>query len=1011
MLLLFLALSSISLGHNIRMKKLKSGATDDNGRLRLHGAFTGGFSAGYFNTVGTTEGFKPATFVSSRSQRADVLKKSAKDYMEESDESSDEEDRKIDEIAVKSGLIPDDGNGAIPSIPKRIRSDVPSEEHSLFHDAKVAQASGRQRKVEPKNVYRVDDILSVGIRPERIQGISASDDKSTRTLTSSNGYLNEEETDNVYENDRDNESRMYRRIADDTLTRLEDEADIQHNLGSNRFKDSVLSRINDNIDMWLDRESGSAAASVAVESKRKDPNDSHLRRDDVREFVRPSVKSVPDSEVTNEEEGREGGEGVGGGGSIFDMMAPQSREWLKYFLQRRKHNEGEEQEEKEVKGREPTEDHETTATTAGAPAARPMLVSKYQSSLASFVAMNESFKNRFTSSTTPALVETVPKEGITTAAELAVERQKQANESASDQLLSSLTATVTSATPPAKLINKRTSVLWAPHSLLCKRMNIKPPEVTLSKSSEASSSSSRTEVRIESLLGQIERTEDTSYRVILTETDRHREKEKEKQREKEEGQKKDHSSIELIAAPSIELGTTTSHYTLSRQEKKRIHDENKANRAAREAAAAAAITGLSERKEEQMMAGSDTLQLGAVEAESRGVSEEEVMPAVTGAVEVPLVDPSPAPLPSVVFVSRSQRQNRSGASAVRISSGSVSRGQDKRRTERLEEEKENNEEEEEEGEEAREIDKGGVTTIIEVDKTTREQRDDEEEEEEDPLLGTNRRRRRGPSGLPTSSGTASAGHRRKIATMTKTKMTDETETVAASASFSGSASCESGTEEPAAEATARASPEGDSALAPLVAQTTTDSNASTAEAFLQSLEETPLNNEAVEEEEGETARNQQSEIERLIANYNSSIRQFRSGGGGGGGAAKTTATASSTNAASSSSSSDLFSDLFRSVPWAAERSSKSNNEASKHKQPPQPHDSKRKFDSIVQKIHSQLQASESEDDDVSSDEEKRKKRKKEKKHKHDHKHDHRHDHKHDHKKEHKKEHKKDRQKS
>lgn len=30
--------------------------TDWKGRRRFHGAFTGGFSAGYFNTVGTKEG-------------------------------------------------------------------------------------------------------------------------------------------------------------------------------------------------------------------------------------------------------------------------------------------------------------------------------------------------------------------------------------------------------------------------------------------------------------------------------------------------------------------------------------------------------------------------------------------------------------------------------------------------------------------------------------------------------------------------------------------------------------------------------------------------------------------------------------------------------------------------------------------------------------------------------------------------------------------------------------------
>jgi G patch domain-containing protein 1 len=34
----------------------KQEARDEKGRRRFHGAFTGGFSAGYFNTVGSKEG-------------------------------------------------------------------------------------------------------------------------------------------------------------------------------------------------------------------------------------------------------------------------------------------------------------------------------------------------------------------------------------------------------------------------------------------------------------------------------------------------------------------------------------------------------------------------------------------------------------------------------------------------------------------------------------------------------------------------------------------------------------------------------------------------------------------------------------------------------------------------------------------------------------------------------------------------------------------------------------------
>uniref|UniRef100_T1ISB5 G-patch domain-containing protein n=1 Tax=Strigamia maritima TaxID=126957 RepID=T1ISB5_STRMM len=47
-------------------------ATDEKGRRRFHGAFTGGFSAGYFNSVGTEQGWAPSTFKSSRSQRNDT---------------------------------------------------------------------------------------------------------------------------------------------------------------------------------------------------------------------------------------------------------------------------------------------------------------------------------------------------------------------------------------------------------------------------------------------------------------------------------------------------------------------------------------------------------------------------------------------------------------------------------------------------------------------------------------------------------------------------------------------------------------------------------------------------------------------------------------------------------------------------------------------------------------------------------------------------------------------------
>ncbi|GLI73874.1 hypothetical protein PoHVEF18_002105 [Penicillium ochrochloron] len=77
----------------------KQEVTDERGRKRLHGAFTGGFSAGYFNTVGSKEGWTPATFVSSRQNRARDAKKTTQqrpeDFMDEEDLREQEESRTL----------------------------------------------------------------------------------------------------------------------------------------------------------------------------------------------------------------------------------------------------------------------------------------------------------------------------------------------------------------------------------------------------------------------------------------------------------------------------------------------------------------------------------------------------------------------------------------------------------------------------------------------------------------------------------------------------------------------------------------------------------------------------------------------------------------------------------------------------------------------------------------------------------------------------------------------------
>lgn len=59
---------------------------DAQGRRRFHGAFTGGFSAGYFNTVGTKEGWTPSTYKSSKTNKSEnVAASRPEDFMDEED--------------------------------------------------------------------------------------------------------------------------------------------------------------------------------------------------------------------------------------------------------------------------------------------------------------------------------------------------------------------------------------------------------------------------------------------------------------------------------------------------------------------------------------------------------------------------------------------------------------------------------------------------------------------------------------------------------------------------------------------------------------------------------------------------------------------------------------------------------------------------------------------------------------------------------------------------------------
>ncbi len=71
--------------NKINKKPWEQEVRDEQDRRRFHGAFTGGFLAGYFNKDGSKEWCTPSTFVSLRDKGEDISKQLVYDYIDEED--------------------------------------------------------------------------------------------------------------------------------------------------------------------------------------------------------------------------------------------------------------------------------------------------------------------------------------------------------------------------------------------------------------------------------------------------------------------------------------------------------------------------------------------------------------------------------------------------------------------------------------------------------------------------------------------------------------------------------------------------------------------------------------------------------------------------------------------------------------------------------------------------------------------------------------------------------------
>ncbi|KAG0229184.1 hypothetical protein BGW41_003170 [Actinomortierella wolfii] len=163
---------------------------DDQGRQRFHGAFTGGFSAGYYNTVGSKEGWTPSQFVSSRNKRAEQRTSRPEDFM-------DDEDREL--MAESSRLVAREEMDAFGSAQRELEQKRAA--------ARGMQASGSILGVLPDSL--IDDLVvpvseAIGVKLLKQMGWKPGQGIGPRVIKKQKGRENHAEDDEVlkehYEN-------------------------------------------------------------------------------------------------------------------------------------------------------------------------------------------------------------------------------------------------------------------------------------------------------------------------------------------------------------------------------------------------------------------------------------------------------------------------------------------------------------------------------------------------------------------------------------------------------------------------------------------------------------------------------------------------------------------------------------------------------------------------------------------------------------------------------------------
>eukprot|EP01039_Chlorochromonas_danica_P001177 gene1180-1286_t len=519
----------------MRKSGAKTGAvTDAQGRQRFHGAFTGGFSAGYYNTVGSEEGFKPSTFRSSRSDRASVKRQRVEDFMDEDDgllggdltakegmdsfaskkgKSSGEERAEIGHALSHIILEPSNsmgqkllgllgwkpGQGIGPRVTRRNHlTEAVDGKTTGTAIPRQALESGRVTFAPEDNILSKlpepkKDFLGVGcvftgslLRPTRDHlGSSGNSQRGSRyhvqdlfkkpkgPLLSSGlnrGYEDDDDDDNVYDMEEKNQFSSF--IVDDT-----EEFDMANKSKSTPLTADVLQKLcpSDHKPpipgFHVAQRAQEAVAHYPPPVLPKDFSPRHVFHQPAA--VSAGIASSNQSTSINisskvSQRGQLLGEEVATKQSVFQLLKPEDQARIKALSQ-------------QLHGAQGSNDQVEQD--------RPMLA---QSSR--FQALAEAFKNRFTSaSNKEEPMSSVKEGGIVKAEDLKTSLPSNAKDEAIKQEVKTA----------GEFRMVRQTSLWTPSSLLCKRCNVKVPDISAAAAAVTSANDAGNNTSVDPVLAKV----------------------------------------------------------------------------------------------------------------------------------------------------------------------------------------------------------------------------------------------------------------------------------------------------------------------------------------------------------------------------------------------------------------------------------------------------------------------------------------------------------------------------